>query len=193
MMPHVRSLDETVESWFWWVARRASGRSIAEIAGFFYLGIGLALPIFLGWPVSWLIFANVIGTGLAGLLFLFWFVVLVQRNQRRNLVEWTTDIRRLDAGEFEWFVGELLRREGWSVNEVGQQGAPDGGIDLAIRRGKESALVQCKRWTSWQVGVEDVRAFAGVIAREGASAKSSIFVTLSEFTPAAVTEGESSA
>ena len=184
----VRSLDDTVESWFWWVARRAYGRTIAVIAGSCYLGIGLAAPILLGWPVSWLVTANIIGTALAGSLILFWFVVLVQRAQRRHLVEWTTDLRHLSSTEFEWFVGELLRREGWTVEEIGQPGAPDGGVDLVIRRGKEKALVQCKRWESKHVGVELVRAFAGVVAREGASTNSSIFVTLSEFTPFAVDE-----
>lgn len=177
-----------MESWFWWVARRASGRTIAAIAAFCYLGIGLALPIYLGWSVSWLVGANILGTTLAGLFILFWLVVLVQRAQRRHLVEWTTDLRHLSSTEFEWFVGELLRREGWQVDEIGQPGAPDGGIDLRIRRGKEVALVQCKRWESRHIGVELVRAFAGVVVREGASTRASIFVTLSEFTPFAVAE-----
>jgi hypothetical protein len=184
----VRSVDETVESWFWWVARRASGRTIAAIAGICYLGIGLAIPIALGWPVPWLVTANLVGTALAGFFILFWFVVVVQRAQRRHLVEWTTELRHLSSTEFEWFVGELLRREGWQVEEIGQPGAPDGGVDLRIRRENEVALVQCKAWHSWHVGVEPIREFAGVIAREGASTESSIFVTLSEFTPFAIDE-----
>lgn len=179
-----------VESWFWYVARRASGRVIAAIAGVCYLGVGLAVPISLGWPVAWLVAANIVGTTLAGLLILFWFVVVVQRAQRRHLVEWTTDLRHLSSTEFEWFVGELLRREGWHVEEIGRPGTPDGGIDLRIQRGKEVALVQCKAWQSWHVGVEPIRAFAGVIARDGASPTSSIFVTLSEFTPFAVNEAK---
>lgn len=184
----MRSIDGSIESGFWWVARRASGRTISAIATFCYVGIGLVLPIALDWPVLWLVSANIFGTALAGLLIFFWIVVLVQRAQRRHLVDWTTDLRHLTSTEFEWFVGELLRREGWQVDEVGQPGAPDGGIDLRIRRGKDVALVQCKRWESRPVGVELVRSFAGVVAREGASPTSSIFVTLGTFTPPAAEE-----
>jgi restriction system protein len=116
-----------------------------------------------------------------------WIALQVQAGRRRNLLEWTTDLRRLDAAEFEWLVGELFRREGWKVAE-GSQDRPDGGIDLVLTRGRERAIVQCKRWTSWQVGVEDVRSFAGVLAREGLGAKGGVFVTLSGFTEQARTE-----
>jgi restriction system protein len=117
-------------------------------------------------------------------------MVLVQQSQRRQLVEWTTDLRHLGSTEFEWFVGELLRRDGWKVEEVGQAGSPDGGIDLVIRRGNQKALVQCKRWASWDIGVEHIRSFAGVIMRESASSRDSVFVTLGQFTPQAVEEAE---
>lgn len=184
-------LEDTVDSWFWWIARRASGRTIAVIAGFFYVGIGLLLPIALGWSIPWLVLANLVGTSIAAFVILYWFVVLMQRSHRRHLVEWTTDLRRLNSTEFEWFVGELLRRDGWTVEERGQPGTPDGGVDLVIRRGKgQAGLVQCKRWESWHVGVDHVRAFAGVIARENASPGHSIFATLGSFTPQAESEAE---
>jgi restriction system protein len=53
------------------------------------------------------------------------------------------DLRRLDAHEFEWLVGELFRREGWKVEERGRHDHPDGGIDLVVARGGERAVVQC--------------------------------------------------
>jgi Restriction endonuclease len=59
-----------------------------------------------------------------------------------------------------------------------------------LTRGRERAIVQCKRWTSWQVGVEDVRSFAGVLAREDLGAKGGVFVTLSDFTEQARTEAK---
>lgn len=124
----------------------------------------------------------------AAVMLLNWFAVRIEARDRRQLVEWTSDLRRLDATEFEWFVGELLRREGWMVEEVGRQGAPDGGIDLVTTRGKERKVVQCKRWTSWHVGVDDIRTFAGTLSRDGIAGSAGIFVTLSDFTEPARAE-----
>jgi restriction system protein len=118
-----------------------------------------------------------------------WLAIRIQESRRRNLIEWTTDLRRLDAEEFEWLVGEVYRREGWTVEETGRQDRSDGGIDLVLRRGRERVVVQAKRWTSWQVGVDDVRAFAGALAREGLATGAGIFVTLSDFTEQARADG----
>lgn len=41
--------------------------------------------------------------------------------------------------------------------------------------------MQCKRWASWVVGVDDVRSFAGTLMREGLPGTSGTFVTLSDF------------
>jgi hypothetical protein len=186
----MKSFDALYERLLVAVAKRASDRGILILAGVLYGGIGLALPLAAGWSVPWLVAANVIGTMLAAGFLVTWIAVLVQQSRRRNLLEWTTDLRRLDAVEFEWLVGELLRREGWQVEEKGRHGQPDGGIDLVLVRGRDRALVQCKRWTSWQVGVDDVRAFAGTLSREGMRASAGMLVTLSDFTPQARLEGK---
>jgi hypothetical protein len=180
--------SDPLERFLWALAKRSSGRLIVVIAAALYFGVGLALPVALGWPTPWLIAANVTGTMFAGVILLIWFVVQIQARDRRLLVEWTSDLRRLDAREFEWFVGELLRREGWTVEEVGRHGAPDGGVDLEVTRGNEHKLVQCKRWTSWQVGVDDVRTFAGTLRGDGIQGSDGIFATLSDFTEQARTE-----
>ncbi len=172
------------------VAKRASDRGIVALASGSYAGIGLAIPLGLGWTIPWLVAANVFGTMLAGLLLIVWIAVVVQSGRRRNLIEWSTDLRRLDAREFEWLVGETFRREGWNVEEQGQHGRPDGGIDLVMTRGRERALVQCKRWTAWQVGVDDIRSFAGVLSREKLGSDSGVFVTLSSFTEQAIAEAK---
>jgi len=91
----------------------------------------------------------------------------------------------LTAEEFEFLVGELFRREGWDVTETGRQDGPDGGIDLLLSRGRERRVVQCKRWTSWRVGVEQSRTFAGALTAAGESPRNGLFVTFSDFTPAA--------
>jgi HJR/Mrr/RecB family endonuclease len=182
--------NDPIERFFWAMAKRSSGRVIAGITGTLYFGVGLAVPLILGWPASWLIAANVAGTMFAGVILLIWLMIQVKARERRQLVEWTTDLRRLNAREFEWLVGELLRREGWKVKEVGRQGAPDGGVDLSIARGADRRIVQCKRWTSRFVGVDAIRTFAGTLGRDGSSGKSGILVTLSEFTEQARAEAE---
>ena len=69
--------------------------------------------------------------------------------------------------EFEMLVGEIFRKKGFMVSELGGSG-PDGGIDLILRKDGEKYLVQCKHWRSMKVGVTVVREFFGVMAAQGA-------------------------
>jgi restriction system protein len=163
---------------------RQPGRVVGVLAATTYGGVGLAIPLALNWSVSWLVAANMIGTTFAGLFALTWIANGVQATYRRQLIEWTTDLRHLSSKEFEWLVGEVFRREGWKV-ETGSQTGPDGNIDLRLAKGRERVLVQCKRWESWLVGVDDVRAFGGTLMREGLPGAAGIFVTLSDYTDAA--------
>lgn len=163
------------------VGLRSSGRTVFVLAYGTYLGIGLALPIWLAWPPLWLFYANISSSLFAAMLGLAWFVARVREVSAHHLVEWTTDIRLLDSTEFEWLVGELYRREGWAVDHVGRSDAPDGNIDLVLTKGRERRIVQCKRWTSWVVGVDEVRELAGTLMREGLPGSAGIYVTLSVF------------
>ena len=161
---------------------RVPGWVVAAVALALYPGIGLGLPLILGSPTNWLISINLIGVIAASVIVIGYLGVLVEAKDRRHLIEWTTDLRLLTAAEFEYLVGELFRREGWQVTETGQHDGPDGGIDLMLTRDGERRIVQCKRWTSWRVGVDDVRAFAGSLMAGGASGADGIFVTFSDFT-----------
>jgi hypothetical protein len=166
------------------------------LAALAYVGIGLALPLGVGARAPLLIACNVIGVSFGWAITLAWVFRSVQSTHRRHLLEWTTNLRLLSAQEFEWLVGEMLRREGWQVEETAREGEPDGNVDLRIHRGERRALVQCKRWTSTPVGVEKVRELAGTLVREltgtlvreGLPADAGILVTLSHFTAPAVAE-----
>jgi restriction system protein len=84
--------------------------------------------------------------------------------------------------ELEDLVGHTYQRLGYKlVRRGGAQ--PDGGVDLELRRAGERALVQCKRWKSWQVGVKPLRELWGVASSEGATR--AIFVTTGTYTLAA--------
>lgn len=97
-----------------------------------------------------------------------------KRRQRKSLAATIADARSADAldgmswREFEMLVGEAFRMRGFSVLEAGGAG-PDGGIDLALRKGNEKFLVQCKQWKAYKVGVEVVRELYGVMAAKGAA------------------------
>lgn len=81
--------------------------------------------------------------------------------------------------DFERLVGEYYRRKGFQVDREGGNG-PDGGIDLILRRGGETYLVQCKQWRAYKVGVQPVREFYGVMSARGVAGGH--FVTAGEFT-----------
>lgn len=70
--------------------------------------------------------------------------------------------------QFEALVGEAFRQKGYAVSETGGGGA-DGGIDLALTKGGERFLVQCKQWKAFKVGVSTVRELYGVMAANGAT------------------------
>src|SRR3989442_14886334 len=53
-------------------------------------------------------------------------------------------IRALSWRDFERLVAGAFAEQGWSAELVGQDG-PDGGTDLFLRKGKQSAIVQCKQ------------------------------------------------
>ena len=168
------------------------GRAVAILALLMYPGLALLLPLGLGWSAAWIVSVNFLGTTLAACVGLGWLFVQIEARDRRHLVEWTTDLRLLDAAEFEWLVGELFRREGWAVEETGRQDGPDGNVDLRLSLDGQRRVVQCKRWTSWLVGVDDVRAFAGTLLTEGYTGSQGVFVTLSGFTTQAQQEAAKS-
>lgn len=170
---------------------RISGWTASLLAVVLYVGIGLALPLSLGAPSYELISLNVAGSTTAAVVLLGWLLKRIAAGQRRNLLEWTTDLRRLNSTEFEWLVGEVFRREGWNVRETGRTDGPDGNIDLILTKGTERVIVQCKRWTAQAVPVDEIRRFLGTLMREKMDAKGGMFVTLSDFNDQAKQEAES--
>ena len=188
----VSTLTDLLERVVMGLVTRASGRTVVVLAALLYPGAGLILPLALHWSMPWLIEANVVCVVFAWILSLGWLSAQIEAARRRHLVEWTTDLRLLSSEEFEWLVGETFRREGWKVEETGHPDAPDGNIDLELTKDGHRAIVQCKRWTSWFVQVDEIRQFEGALLREGLPAKSGIFVTLSNFTGRAQTEARMS-
>ena len=95
---------------------------------------------------------------------------------RQNGIE---SIRALPWKRFEELLGEAYRRQGFTVFENPGKGT-DGGIDLTIKRGSETYLVQCKHWKTYKVGVKVVREMLGLVTAHGAAG--AIVVTSGVFT-----------
>lgn len=94
--------------------------------------------------------------------------------------EFEQKIRSMPPYEFENLVGDIWRERGYEV-EVSQQ-SQDKGIDITVRRGTETALIQVKRYAADNtVGSNEVRKYATLYQQEGDIA-SVIIVTASSFT-----------
>jgi restriction system protein len=119
------------------------------------------------------------------LVFLFAAILsFSRRSQAVTLFEESRDnarrrIKEMTWGQFERLIGELFRRRGYGVSEIGGPHA-DGGVDLVLTRDTQRILVQCKHWRARKVGVSVIRELQGVIAAEGANG--GYVVTSGEFT-----------
>ena len=109
-----------------------------------------------------------------GIFLLGALLSFLKRKKRGDLFNQVTQSSGADSlngmswSEFELLVGEAFRMQGYKVTEQG--GAqPDGGVDLILRKGSETFLVQCKQWKAYKVGVDVVRELYGVMAARGAA------------------------
>jgi|SRR5437867_10034767 len=95
------------------------------------------------------------------------------------------DLAAHSPNGFEGLVEAILVRGGYkTLGRSRGTGHADGGVDLRMRTPSGgTALVQCKKWLSWRVGVEPVRALYGVVAKFGAY--EGIVVTSGTFSAAA--------
>lgn len=92
-------------------------------------------------------------------------------------------LHSLRNDQIELLIGEIFRREGYTV-ELSAALNTDDGIDLMLRRDSETTLVQCKHWSVARVTAREVREFYGAMAAGGAP--QGLLVTTGTFTPDAL-------
>lgn len=97
-------------------------------------------------------------------------------------------LRTMTAGGLENLCMALYEAQGYKVKRRAIFRQPDGGVDLVILKGGKSGLVQCKKWTHDNVGVDKVRELMGVVARE--KAEYGVIITTNDFTEAAEKEAQ---
>lgn len=95
-------------------------------------------------------------------------------------------IRTLHPREFEYYVADILSKNGYKTEVTSKHGKPDGGVDIVARLDGTHYLVQCKKFLDSDVGVRHIREFYGI----GADLKHTknvkmIFVSTTYFTKAA--------
>lgn len=107
----------------------------------------------------------------------------VRFSRRRRLAAATADpaaaLERMSWADFERLLADAFRRRGYQVSEAGGK-APDGGVDLRLRREGKVQVVQAKHWRTRSVGVKVARELFGVMTAEGAAG--AILVTSGDFT-----------
>lgn len=84
--------------------------------------------------------------------------------------------------DFERLVGEAFGRRGFKLTGFGGRGS-EGAVDLALARGGERFLVQCKHWTKPQIGVSLIKELHAVMGAVGAHG--GYVVTAGKFAPEA--------
>lgn len=87
----------------------------------------------------------------------------------------------------ERLLADHYRKAGYAVEHcgTGAHGATfDGGVDLRLRRGDETIVVQCKHWNVMQVTHNAVHELLGIMVNQRATG--AIVVTSGEFTKAAI-------
>lgn len=174
----------------WW------GGPLLALAAFLFFR--LAMPLILGVGVGdghdplamprqvFTGFSIMVAPWVAMLALFCWGVTEIKKFANRKLLDKQSglaSIGELSWQEFEQLVGEAYRRQEYSVEHTGSNGG-DGGIDLRLRHGGKTTLVQCKHWKTWKVGVKEVRELRGVMASE--AAQHGILVTYGSFTDDAI-------
>ncbi|HAS6144990.1 TPA: hypothetical protein I7118_22415 [Vibrio vulnificus] len=95
----------------------------------------------------------------------------------------TAALNNLSWLEFESYIGEFFKQQGYDVKQAFSQ-KPDGGVDIWMRKDGQLTLVQCKHWKARKVGIQILREMYAVMIEHNASKM--IVVTSGDFTSEAI-------
>jgi len=106
------------------------------------------------------------------------------RKKYANLI-WRSDrellgkLRQLKPWEFEDYIAHLYSQLGYKTERVGK--GYDKGVDVIAEKDGLKHYIQCKKYITSVVGVNELREFYGAIADHLAQAKG-YFITTNKFT-----------
>lgn len=133
-------------------------------------------------------FYSYIFLGLVLISFVVWFY-LKRRNKIKKINYENDDsllyaLRGMPPEEFEKEIANMFSRLGYKTEHTGK--SHDGGIDVIAKKNGEEYLIQCKKHLTSVAGVQDIRAFNGVVSAR--LAKKGFFIATNGFTPEAEQE-----
>ena len=152
----------------WWVSAIIAAVAFVGIA-YVFPSVSIESPVW-AFAVPLQSKATYFGIAVAAIFLLPAAVSYATRIRKKRLLDRQQDlesIRDLPWRRFEELVAEAFRRDGFAVIENVHAGA-DGGVDIRLRRGGETYLVQCKNWRRRSIGVATVREMFGVLVAESA-------------------------
>ncbi len=139
--------------------------------------------------IGYLVTRRSVAGVVASLVALLGLAGQLERRKRHRLFGLNQDldsVRALGWRDFERWVAEAFRRQGYDVQETAD--GADGGVDLVLLRRGETSYVQCKQWRARKVDVRRVRELYGVMA--AGSVSRGIVITAGRFTSAAEKEAD---
>jgi restriction system protein len=172
---------------FNWFSRRNDFIAAVSPIVVFFVILGAGLPVLAAafherlWPpspfFSWvLVLATIAALGLY-LTTLLSFGAVFVRSRRFKLLQLhqtMRDIQAMSWREFEDLVVANYAARGYDTDHVGSDTA-DGGVDVVIRKGGKTWLVQCKHYRSQWVNEKPLRELLGLVSSHKAAG--GIFVT----------------
>jgi len=145
------------------------------------------LSVFVVSIIGWLQGHLLIGSFLIGLSLSFIPILVLlfirgQRIKRSQILARNSLYDDYTPQEFENATAEIFRRTGFRSDVTSYSG--DQGIDIVLSKNDTTIGVQCKRYRpDKKIGPAFIREFAGSL--DGSNLQEGIFVTTSNFTPAA--------
>ena len=152
----------------WWVSATIAAVAFIGIV-YVFPSVSIESPLW-AFAVPLQSKATWFGVAVAAVFLLPAAVSYAERIRKKRLLDRQQNlesIRELPWRRFEELVAEAFRRDGYAVIENVGAGA-DGGVDIRLRKGGESYLVQCKNWRTQRIGVATVREMFGVLVAESA-------------------------
>lgn len=150
---------------------------VDEIIGIVVLGAGL-----LGWYVTKSLSGAGIAVGIAVVIVIGIGIFRAMRFSKRLKQSGIADIDVMTGRQFEEYLGTLFNSQGYNVSFTSATG--DFGADLILKKGKETVVVQAKRYKK-AVGIKAVQEV--IPAKSMYNASAAWVVTNSNYTKQALT------
>lgn len=176
----MHDLNPLERRFFDWLSRRPD-YVLAVLPIVVFLGLGLisvvAISAIAGRSplgdayASWLITSLVIAALVLYFAAVYAMTAALLRTRRFRLLELhqtMRDIQAMSWREFEDLVAASYQAKGYAVEPRGGD-TPDGGVDLVVRKGGLTWIVQCKHWRNQWVGEKPLRELLGVVTAKGAA------------------------